>query len=171
MAQGTGSDLLAGYQRRVLPLPICDPSRLIAGFYKRTLLRSGLALCALPVALWSKEGHTVWDPPFLAFWYTFVLLLCAGRPLLVFTMSTSSRCSSLSLALLVLSIVQLALAVPLPASIPAPLLKSSKSSTSTKPKKGGIVLPFGRQRREVKRQDQNGDVLGGEVGLGDNSDL
>lgn len=167
-----GSDSLVGYQRRV------PPSR-----FRKTVaqspaviyhaLWSRLALCVLPVAPWSQEGHSVLDPPFLAIWYTFLLPSSLRRsPAVSFTMYSSSRCSSLSLALLVLSLLELALAVPLPASVPAPLLKSSKTSTSTRPKKGGIVLPFGRQqRREVKRQTKNGDVVGGEVGLGDSADL
>lgn len=114
----------------------------------------------------------VWVPPLLALWYTLLSPSLRRSPAVFFTMYSSSRRSLLSLALLVLALLDFAPAVPVPASVPAPLLRSSKSSTSTRPKKGGIVLPFGRQqRREVKRQVKNGEVVGGEVGLGDSADL
>ena len=83
-------------------------------------------------------------------------------------MYTSSRCAYvLALALL----PYLVAAIPIPASVSAPTLSSSRKAT--KPKKGGIVLPF-KRRSVVGREDaepEDGDVLGGSVGLGNSADL
>ncbi|KAI0826929.1 acid protease [Trametes gibbosa] len=70
-------------------------------------------------------------------------------------MYTSSWC-----ALVLLLAPALVPAVPLPAR------------TSHHPRKGGVVLPFHRHsRRVVARDADDGDVLGGSVGLGDSADL
>lgn len=82
-------------------------------------------------------------------------------------MYTSSWCAYV-LALAVLP--RLVLPAPIPASVAPPTLSSSR--TSNKPKKGGVKLPFLR-RRVAGRQDtqDDDDVLGGTVGLGDSADL
>ncbi|KAI0720597.1 aspartic peptidase domain-containing protein [Cerioporus squamosus] len=81
-------------------------------------------------------------------------------------MYTSSWCAYV-LALAVLP--RLVLAAPLPASVAPPTLSSSR--TSTKPKKGGLKLPFLRRRVVGRQNTQDDDVVGGTVGLGDSADL
>ncbi|KAH9851796.1 acid protease [Lenzites betulinus] len=70
-------------------------------------------------------------------------------------MYTSSWC-----ALVLLLAPALVPAIPLPARTPQNL------------RKGGVVLPFNRHSRKVAARDtDDGDVLGGSVGLGDSADL
>ncbi|RPD62529.1 acid protease [Lentinus tigrinus ALCF2SS1-7] len=80
-------------------------------------------------------------------------------------MYTSSWCAYV-LALAVLP--RLVLAAPIPATVAPPTLSSSRT---TKPKKGGVKLPFLRRRVVGRQTTQDDDVLGGTVGLGDNADL
>ncbi|KAI0763576.1 acid protease [Trametes elegans] len=80
-------------------------------------------------------------------------------------MYTSSWCATFALPLLLLPALVPALPVPGPSAAPA--LRSRKN---------GVVLPFIKHSRrlEVARRDagsDDGDVLGGTVGLGDSADL
>ncbi|KAI0632241.1 acid protease [Trametes polyzona] len=60
--------------------------------------------------------------------------------------------------------------VLLPALVPA--LPLPARTTSPRSRKGGIVLPFNRHSRRVAARDaDDGEVLGGTVGLGDSADL
>ncbi|KAI0647939.1 hypothetical protein C8Q79DRAFT_540228 [Trametes meyenii] len=72
-------------------------------------------------------------------------------------MYTSSWCA---LALAVLPALDFVHAVPLP------------GASTVKTRKGGVTLPFLRHSRRVAARDgDDGDVLGGSVGLGDSADL
>ena len=83
-------------------------------------------------------------------------------------MYPSSWCpAALVLVLATALVPDLASAIPVPADAPA----LSSTRTSAKPKKGGVTIPFQRQRRLAERAAPEGNVVGGSVGLGDSQDL